>query len=50
MEDAGQVFDEMYERDMVTWIALISGYVENQIGEETLKLFPLMLRDDMKPN
>ena len=32
------------------WTALISGYVQNQNGEQTLKLFPLMLRADMKPN
>ena len=50
MEDARQVFDGMYERDMVTWTALISGYVQNQHGEEALKLFPLMLRAGMKPN
>ena len=49
MEDAGQVFDGMYERDMVMWTALISGYVQNQNGEETLKLFPLVPRVDMKP-
>jgi len=50
MEDARQVFDGMQKRDMVTWTALISGHVQNQHGEEALKLFPQMLRAGMKPN
>jgi pentatricopeptide repeat protein len=42
VEDARKVFDEMPERDVVTWTAMISGYCQNGKIEEARKLFDRM--------
>eukprot|EP01018_Ginkgo_biloba_P025325 Gb_09956 [translate_table: standard] len=47
---ARQVFDEMPERDMITWTAMIGGYSQNGHGKDALKLFSQMLVFGMKPN
>lgn len=44
MADARAVFDKLSERDMVTWSALITGYVQNHNGQEALLLFQQMQR------
>ena len=43
MEDAQEVFDKMLERDAVTWIALMAGYVQIEHLGEAMKLFSEML-------
>ncbi|KAI9097487.1 hypothetical protein K1719_025258 [Acacia pycnantha] len=50
LEDARKVFDKMTSKDMVTWTSLITGYAQNELAEDALMLFPLMLRDGLKPN
>ncbi|XP_016435575.1 pentatricopeptide repeat-containing protein At3g24000, mitochondrial-like [Nicotiana tabacum] len=50
MDDARKVFDEMPERDMVSWTALITGYSQNEGAEEALVLFCEMLRIGFMPN
>lgn len=50
LDDARKVFDGMYQRDMVTWTALITGYSQHDRPEEALVLFPQMLRQGLKPN
>eukprot|EP01018_Ginkgo_biloba_P018940 Gb_33111 [translate_table: standard] len=50
IEDARQVFHSMFERDEVSWTAMIVGYAQNMLGEEALKLFCEMQRVGMKPN
>eukprot|EP01018_Ginkgo_biloba_P030319 Gb_23085 [translate_table: standard] len=50
IEDADQVFDEMPERDVVSWTTLIAGYVQNRQANEALKLFRQMQWGDVKPN
>jgi pentatricopeptide repeat protein len=48
--DARQVFDEMYERDVVSWNAMIAGYTQNGLGFEALGMFREMLVADVKPD
>lgn len=37
-----QVFDEMLERNVITWTAVISGLAQNEFYEDSLKLFSQM--------
>eukprot|EP01018_Ginkgo_biloba_P031205 Gb_32921 [translate_table: standard] len=50
IEIARQVFDDMYERNVVTWNAMIAGYSQEGHVNETLKLFHLMQVADVKPD
>lgn len=50
MENARQVFDEMRDRNDVTWTSMITGYVQHGNAEEALKVLSLMNWTDMKPN
>eukprot|EP01018_Ginkgo_biloba_P031865 Gb_04144 [translate_table: standard] len=50
IEDARHVFDKMPERNVVSWNALMAGYVQNGHGEEALALFHEMLRLGIQPN
>lgn len=45
-----QVFDEMLERNVITWTAVISGLAQNQFYEESLKLFVEMCCGFVEPN
>lgn len=40
----------MSEKDVVSWTAMIVGYVQNGYGEEALKLFQKFLWTNVKPN
>lgn len=46
---ARKVFDEMSERNIVTWTALLSGYVQNSDPQNALKMFVSMLESGWKP-
>ncbi|KAL8227811.1 hypothetical protein R6Q57_015395 [Mikania cordata] len=50
-EDAHKVFDEMPERDVVSWNVLIAGYVKCKKFEDAIGVY-LQMRDDkrVKPN
>jgi pentatricopeptide repeat protein len=37
--NARRVFDEMFQRDVVSWNSMVAGYVQNGQSEEALKLF-----------
>eukprot|EP01018_Ginkgo_biloba_P029573 Gb_20749 [translate_table: standard] len=50
MEDAREIFEEMPERNVVSWNAMIAGYVQNGDGEEALKLFSQMQLAGMRAN
>ncbi|KAH7834217.1 hypothetical protein Vadar_013844 [Vaccinium darrowii] len=50
MDDARKVFNEMPDRDMVTWTALITGYSQNDRPHDALALFPQMLQFGLEPN
>ncbi|KAF2307824.1 hypothetical protein GH714_032118 [Hevea brasiliensis] len=48
--DARHVFEEMPERNVVSWTAMISGYSQRGFGFEALHLFVRMLRSGTEPN
>jgi len=45
-----QVFDEMLERNVITWTAVISGLAQNEFYEESLKHFVEMRCGSVCPN
>ncbi|XVF06097.1 hypothetical protein REPUB_Repub06bG0018600 [Reevesia pubescens] len=45
-----QVFDEMFERNVITWTAMISGLVQNELYEASLQLFNEMRLGSVCPN
>uniref|UniRef100_A0A7N2R7M5 Pentatricopeptide repeat-containing protein n=2 Tax=Quercus lobata TaxID=97700 RepID=A0A7N2R7M5_QUELO len=48
--DARQVLDEMPERNVVSWTAMISAYSQRRYASEALNLFVQMLRSGTEPN
>lgn len=50
LADAHQVFDEMPHRNVVSWTALISAYVDNQKPNKALQLFRKMQMQDLEPD
>ncbi|KAK6127373.1 hypothetical protein DH2020_038884 [Rehmannia glutinosa] len=50
LSDARMVFDEMRERNVVSWTAMISGYTKSGFYSEALSLFVQMLRSGTYPN
>ncbi|XP_020264133.1 putative pentatricopeptide repeat-containing protein At1g56570, partial [Asparagus officinalis] len=47
---ARRLFEEMTERDVVVWTAMISGYTSNNQYTNSWALFKNMLSHDVKPN
>ncbi|XP_050223513.1 pentatricopeptide repeat-containing protein At3g05340 [Mercurialis annua] len=45
-----QVFDEMLERNVITWTAIISGLAQNEMYEDSLRLFVQMHCGFVEPN
>lgn len=45
MEDSRKVFEELCFRDIVSWNSLISGYVDNKLYDEALKMFRLAIAE-----
>eukprot|EP01018_Ginkgo_biloba_P008990 Gb_03996 [translate_table: standard] len=50
IDDARRLFDMMVERDVVSWNAMIVGYVQNGHFDQALKLFCQMGLTGMKPD
>ncbi|KAL4377014.1 hypothetical protein GQ457_02G001090 [Hibiscus cannabinus] len=50
LEDARNVFDEMGERDLVSWNAMLSGYAGCGEFEEVIFLVMTMQREGFRPN
>lgn len=50
MEKACRIFDEMQEKDIVSWSTMIQGYVLNGLAKEGVDLFLQMLKEDIKPD
>ena len=50
LEKAREVFDELAERNVVSWNALISGYAQNGLGDEALKCFRHMQNVGVRPD
>ncbi|CAM6003775.1 unnamed protein product, partial [Sphagnum balticum] len=50
MEDAWRVFNKMPSRDVVTWTAMILGYVQCWQGQKALELFQQMQQEGVHPD
>lgn len=50
LENARNLFDEMEERTIVSWSAMIAGLAMHGQAEEALRLFSKMIQIGMKPN
>eukprot|EP01018_Ginkgo_biloba_P002746 Gb_11039 [translate_table: standard] len=50
IEKARHVFDKMRQRSVVSWTAMIAGYVQNGQGAEALRLFEQMQVAGVKPD
>ncbi|KAJ7534652.1 hypothetical protein O6H91_13G104300 [Diphasiastrum complanatum] len=50
IEHAYQVFENMHERDVVSWNAMIAGYAQQGFGKESLTFLEQMQREGMKPD
>ncbi|KAK8626952.1 hypothetical protein V6N13_134581 [Hibiscus sabdariffa] len=50
IKDAEQVFNEMDEREVISWTSLIAGYGKHGYGHEAISLYEKMEHEGMKPN
>lgn len=50
MEKARAIFEEMREKDMVTWGAIIQGYAANGLPKEALEIFHRMQKQNLGPD
>ena len=51
VEDGRRIFNQMPERNVITWTSMIDGYGKNGLSEEALQLFAEMReRRDVRPN
>ncbi|KAI5081461.1 hypothetical protein GOP47_0004644 [Adiantum capillus-veneris] len=50
IDKAQQVFDELPDRNVVTWTALLAGYAESGQSDGALKCFKLMQSEGLSPN
>lgn len=48
--DGRKVFDEMVERNVVSWTSLLAGYAQNGLNDQALRLFSQMHVEGVKPN
>ncbi|KAJ7548566.1 hypothetical protein O6H91_07G017400 [Diphasiastrum complanatum] len=49
-EDARELFNNMSERDVVSWTAMIAGYAQNGLGKEALNLYEQMKQEGLQPD
>lgn len=50
MEKARAIFNEMHEKDIVTWGTMIQGYAANGHPIEALEMFRMMKRENLRPD
>ncbi|KAJ6804102.1 pentatricopeptide repeat-containing protein [Iris pallida] len=50
VDDARTLFEEIAEKDLVVWNAMISGYTQNDLGEDALNLFNQLRVSGMRPD
>ncbi|KAJ7540216.1 hypothetical protein O6H91_10G005600 [Diphasiastrum complanatum] len=49
-EDARELFDNMSERNVVSWTAMIAGYAQNGLGKDALALYEQMKQKGVQPD
>ncbi|KAJ7542118.1 hypothetical protein O6H91_10G090800 [Diphasiastrum complanatum] len=49
-DDARELFNNMSERNVVSWNAMIAGYAQNGLGKEALALYKQMKQEGVQPN
>ncbi|KAJ7555027.1 hypothetical protein O6H91_05G019100 [Diphasiastrum complanatum] len=49
-EDARELFNNMNDRDVVSWTAMIAGYAQNGLGKEALALYEQMKQEGVQPD
>ncbi|XP_010425185.2 PREDICTED: pentatricopeptide repeat-containing protein At2g03880, mitochondrial [Camelina sativa] len=50
LNDAHQLFDQMPQRNVISWTTMISAYSKCKLHQKALELLVLMLRDGVRPN
>lgn len=50
LKDAEKMFDEMHDRNVVSWTTMISAYASSNIRDKAFEYLILMLRDGVSPN
>eukprot|EP01018_Ginkgo_biloba_P018985 Gb_02561 [translate_table: standard] len=50
VEDAGQVFDKLTHKDVISWTSMIVGYTQSGYSDQALKVFRQMQLAGMKPD
>ncbi|XVE89294.1 hypothetical protein DITRI_Ditri19aG0191000 [Diplodiscus trichospermus] len=50
IEDANKVFNEMDERNVISWTSLIAGYGKHGYGHKAMAIYEKMECEGMKPN
>ncbi|XP_058206751.1 putative pentatricopeptide repeat-containing protein At3g15130 [Rhododendron vialii] len=50
IEEAERVFNEMPERNVVSWTVMITGYGKHGLGREAIRLFNEMQVEDVEPD
>ncbi|XP_076947854.1 pentatricopeptide repeat-containing protein At4g18520, chloroplastic-like [Bidens hawaiensis] len=50
LTDARKVFDKMLERNVVSWTAMLDGYLKHGCEEEGLRLFMVFIESEIRPN
>ncbi|KAF9617035.1 hypothetical protein IFM89_033105 [Coptis chinensis] len=49
LEDAKRIFDEISDRNVVTWNSMVVGYVQNGMNEEAIRMFYDMRVEGVEP-
>ncbi|KAJ7981995.1 Pentatricopeptide repeat-containing protein [Quillaja saponaria] len=50
LKRARQLFDKIYEPDLRTWTVLISAFTKNGLPKESIKLYTLLKKREIKPD
>ncbi|KAM1350301.1 hypothetical protein ACFX2F_004269 [Malus domestica] len=50
IEDANHAFDEMEEKNVISWTSMISGYGRNGLGHKAIALYKTMEYEGLQPN